>query len=200
MPNPGPTGHRRAAPGNDLKNCTLLQPEGCSVVELLTSFPSTSATHLDQGTNRQASSLSYPPVTPGTEQNGTQKTTLLTTKQLCVLPYLVTAPTIAQAASEANIGRTTLYRWLEEPSFRDELERLRREAASVAKLELRGLMLNAVGVLADAMQDQNPYIRLRAARTTMYIGLKAIDLTELEQRLDRIEDSMELWRAKPQIG
>ena len=29
----------------------------------------------------------------------------------------------------------------------------------------------------------------------MYIGIKAIDIAELDQRLDRIEDSMELWRS-----
>ena len=56
-------------------------------------------------------------------------------------------------------------------------------------------MLKAVGVLADSMEDQNPFVRLRAARTTMYIGIKAIDVAELDQRLDRIEDSMELWRS-----
>ena len=135
-------------------------------------------------------------------QNETEKPTSLTTKQQRALPYLVTAPSVlvtapsvAQGAEEADIARATLYRWMHDPAFRDELERLRGEAAKVAKVELRGLMLKAVGVLADSMEDQNPFVRLRAARTTMYIGIKAIDVAELDQRLDRIEDSMELWRS-----
>ena len=132
-------------------------------------------------------------------QNETEKPTSLTTKQQQALPYLVTAPSVAQGAEEADIARATLYRWMHDPDFRDELERLRGEAAKVAKVELRGLMLKAVGVLADSMEDQNPFVRLRAARTTMYIGIKAVDIAELDQRLDRIEDSMELWRSDSRV-
>ena len=46
---------------------------------------------------------------------------------------------------------------MHDPAFRDELERLRGEAAKVAKAELSGLMLKVVGVLADSMEDQNPF-------------------------------------------
>ena len=93
----------------------------------------------------------------------TLESTDLTTTQMHALPYLLTTPTVAQAAREANIARATLYRWMDDAAFRDELERLRREAANVAKVELRGLMLKAVGVLADSMEDQNPFVRLQAA-------------------------------------
>ena len=89
----------------------------------------------------------------------TLESTDLTTTQMDALPYLLTTPTVAQAAREANIARATLYRWMDDAAFRDELERLRREAANVAKVELRGLMLKAVGVLADSMEDQNPFVR-----------------------------------------
>ena len=51
----------------------------------------------------------------------------------------------------ADVARATLYRWMNDPFFRHELERLRTEAATVAKLELKGLMFKAVGVLADSM-------------------------------------------------
>jgi len=77
------------------------------------------------------------------EHNGTNGIAGLSERQLAALPYIATAPSLSEAARRAEIGRTTLYRWLEEPEFRDELERWRRGAAELASLELRGLMLKA---------------------------------------------------------
>ena len=78
-------------------------------------------------------------------QNETEKPTSLTTKQQRALPYLVTAPSVAQGAEEADIARATLYRWMHDPAFRDELERLRGEAAKVAKVELRNYLKILLG-------------------------------------------------------
>ena len=122
-------------------------------------------------------------------QNESENSTNLTPRQVRALPYLVTSPTVAEAAREAEVARATLYRWMNDPVFRDE-------AASVAKLELKGLMYKAVAVFADAMEHPNPFVRLRAAQSTMYIGIKANDVADLEQRLDRIEDAMVLRKTR----
>ncbi len=145
-------------------------------------------------------------------QNGTQITTpesdipdisqqpvegLLTARQLAALPYLVASPSLSDGARLADIGRTTLYRWLTEPDFRYHLERLRSDAADLARTELQGLMLKGVLVLADAMESADASIRLRAARAALYIGLRAIDLKELGERLDHLDDAFALMTSRP---
>ena len=134
------------------------------------------------------------------EQNGTQNTTSLSERQLAALPYLVASPSISEGAGLADVGRTTLYRWMEDPDFRATLERMRSQAADLARIELQGLMLKGILVLAEALEDADPGIRLRAARATLHIGLKAIDLKELRDRLDRLDDALSLLasrRARP---
>ena len=42
----------------------------------------------------------------------------------------------------------------------------------------------------------DPNTRLRAARATLYIGLKALDLKELQQRLDCLDDAFALWTSR----
>ena len=133
------------------------------------------------------------------EQNGTEKQTGLTGRQLLALPYLIASPSLAEASRLANIGRTTLYRWLEDEEFRDKLEHLRAKAADLAHIELQGLMLKGVVGLAEAMEDPDPNIRLRASRAAVHLGLKAGDIKELRQRLDRLDDASTLRNSRNPI-
>ena len=80
--------------------------------------------------------------------------------------------------------------------FRAELEQLRTEAAELAHSELRGLMLKAALVLADAMDDSSPSVRVRAAQAALSVGLKVIDVKRLRDRLDRLDDAMSLWARR----
>ena len=57
-------------------------------------------------------------------------------------------------------------------------------------------MLQGALVLAEAMQDPNPQVRVRAASAAMSIGLKAIDLKELRQRIERLDDAFALWARR----
>ena len=133
------------------------------------------------------------------EQNGTDSlddTAGLTESQLAALPYLVASPTMAEGARLADIGRTTLYRWMNDHDFRTALERLRAGASDLAHTELRGLMLKGALVLAEAMEDPNPHVRVRAARAALSTGLKAVDLKELRQRIQRLDDAFALWARR----
>ena len=133
------------------------------------------------------------------EQNGTDSsdaTASLTDSQLAALPYLVASPTMAEGARLADVGRTTLYRLMNDHKFRTALERLRGEAAELAHTELRGLMLKGALVLAEAMEDPNAHVRVRAAKAALSIGLKAVDLKELRQRIERLDDAFNLWARR----
>jgi hypothetical protein len=133
------------------------------------------------------------------EQNETDSSDVaagLSDSQLAALPYLIASPTLAQGARLADIGRATLYRWMNDHEFRSALEHLRGEAADLAHTELRGLMLKGALVLAEAMEHPSPQIRVRAASAALTIGLKAVDLKELRQRIERLDDAFALWAQK----
>ena len=100
------------------------------------------------------------------EQNGAEKQPSLSDKQLAALPYLVSPKSLSEAARLANVGRTTLYRWMNDPDFREELERRRQEAAELADTELKGLRLKALIVFAESMEDPDPYVRVRSPSTS----------------------------------
>ena len=136
------------------------------------------------------------------EQNETDfsdDTVGLTENQLAALPYVVASPSLSEGAKLASIARATLYRWMNDHEFRTALERLRAEAADLAHTELKGLMLKGTLVLADAMEHPSPHIRVRAASAALTIGLKALDLKELRQRIERLDDAFTLWAAKSAV-
>ena len=80
----------------------------------------------------------------------------LSPKQIAALPYIVAAPNLSRVAELAEIGRSTLHRWMQDDEFRSNFEQLRDESSELARTELRGLMLKAVVVLADALNHPNP--------------------------------------------
>ena len=128
--------------------------------------------------------------------NETDYTHGFTRRQRAALPYLVTATTVAEGARLANIGRATLYRWINDPDFRNRLETLRADAADLARTELDGLMLKGMLALAQALEDPSPAIRLRAVQITLVMGFKAKDLHDMARRLERVDEALHLWRSR----
>ena len=120
----------------------------------------------------------------------------LTDRQLAALPYLLASTNISDAARLANISRATLHRWMHDDDFRRSLERLRSDAADLARSELRGLMLKSAIVLAEAMEDPSPAVRVRAAQAALSLGLKAIDLKGLHDRIGLVDEALHLWARR----
>ena len=120
----------------------------------------------------------------------------MTPRQLAALPYIVASRTASEGARLAEIDRVTLYRWMNDDDFRRELRRLRSEAAELAHLELRGLMLKAVHVLGAAMEDESPHVRLKAAQTALGVALKATEIKDVQKRLDLLDSALPLWTRR----
>ena len=125
-------------------------------------------------------------------QNETDDARALTDRQLAALPYLVSPSTLSEGARLANLGRATLYRWMEDDRFRQELERLRSHAAELALAELRGMMLKAAQVLAEAMEHPKPHVRVRASQVALALGIKVGELKDLRESIGRIDDALHL--------
>jgi hypothetical protein len=129
-------------------------------------------------------------------QNVTEKRPALSDKQLQSLPYLAAAGSMTDAATTLDVSRTTLYRWMDDPDFRMEYERLREEASAIATAELRGLMLKATTVLADSMDHSYPEIRLRAAQVALNAGRKVDGAAENRQLIDLLSRFVDAFGKK----
>ena len=141
------------------------------------------------------------------ENEGKIEISRLTFRQQTALPTVALSPSIAQAARDTGIAESTLRRWLDDPDFREQLTRIRQASADLARQQLVGLMPLCYSVLADAMQNPDPAIRLRAVRYVMSFThrtgevetLKA-QLQELEEAISATKDATPLPKLPPPEG
>ncbi len=92
----------------------------------------------------------------------------LSHRQKSVLPILAVSHTLAQAARDSGVSERTLRKWLDDPSFRADLDRLREESYELARQQFQVLVPMFLSVLAkEAVENPDPAIRIRAARYGM---------------------------------
>ena len=87
-------------------------------------------------TKKRYKPVTPPPNSPKREEmvgNGRgSKSSSLSRRQQSALPVIAATPTMAQAARSSGIGESALYRWLEDPHFRNELTRRHHAARNSA--------------------------------------------------------------------
>ena len=105
----------------------------------------------------------------------------LTPRQLAALPVVAAAPNIREAAREAGIARSTLYRWLDDENFRSELKRLSSEATSLARVNYKLGIVRAFQVLDELLDHENPWVRLSASRIMSRTALHIHHADQLTQ-------------------
>jgi transposase-like protein len=99
--------------------------------------------------------------------------------------------TVAAAARKARVTDRTVYRWLQEEGFREEL------AAARAEMFSRALGCMADGAVSGALvlrqlclKATSENVRLGAARALLELGPKLRESVELEQRLQALEQRL----------
>jgi hypothetical protein len=81
--------------------------------------------------------------------------TMISPAQWLALQALVSGGSVTKAAEEAGVARETVSRWVHhDPVFFAELQNVRAELALQTRCALETLGIQAVGVLASAVQDQ----------------------------------------------
>ncbi len=120
----------------------------------------------------------------------------LSQRQLVALPYIVAEPTISEGARAAGIARMTLTRWMRDPVFREELERVRRNIAEFAFNELEGLTIKCVVRLQQLLDDPDPNVRHRALKTGLSTALTFRDQKEVQHKLELIEMAQVMMRQQ----
>jgi len=92
-----------------------------------------------------------------------------------------------EAGAEARRSKRTIVRWMAEPAFARLVADLRAERLSVVTGRLAGSAPRAVDVLTQAMGDDDPSVRLRAAHLTLDWSMRLRRATDLEARVLEIE-------------
>jgi len=118
-------------------------------------------------------------------------------KKDAAIVALVTEPTIADAAKKAGISHATLHRWLQIKDFKDAYREAKREAVSAAISRLQRTATEAVDALRDVMNDaESPAnARVSAARAILELAIKAIELEDLEARVEQLEALLQKERV-----
>ena len=130
-------------------------------------------------------------------QDDTHIQDVLSPRQILALPYLLGPGSASQRARNANISRTTLYRWLEDPDFREALERLRKEVLHVAEIEAQSMAQDAISVIFELMQSGRQRVRLDAALAALKLAQSARQTERLDRRVENLERAAAL-RKKAQ--
>lgn len=119
---------------------------------------------------------------------------MITAKQRKAISALLRSPTIEAAAQEAQIGYSTLRRWLkEDDDFRREYERelagLVSDAAALAKKNMSPALATMREVLEDHYTSDS--IRIQAGRALMDYALKLVEITDVMSRIEALEKQLE---------
>jgi len=111
----------------------------------------------------------------------------LTDKQLKAIPHLVFASSLEEGRKQAKIGKATLYEWLKNPDFKDELRRQRDEVVKEALETLKSAITKAVEGMVCLMDSDNENIKQKACKEVIEHTLRVIELDDMERRLTEVE-------------
>lgn len=105
-----------------------------------------------------------------------KKALKLTIKQRKAIDAMLVTKNNTEAAREAGISRQTLQRYLQEPQFKAEIERLRRESNLQTNARMTGAAAIAVETLSEVMMDsKNDIARVQAAAHVLGIIYKNLE-------------------------
>ena len=130
-------------------------------------------------------------------QNVTEKKSgTLSRRQAAALPYAALEPSISAGARAARISRCTLVRWMREPAFRAEFERVRRSMADLPLAELDGILLESVRSMMELLDNPDPNVRHRAAKTLLSTSIAARQDKELRRRIETLDNALIMLKAQ----
>ena len=85
----------------------------------------------------------------------------LTKRQQRVIPYQLASPSTEEACRRANINKTTVYKWLRDETFRQELKRQRDAVVERALDSLKANISKATETLVKLLDSDKEAIQAR---------------------------------------
>jgi hypothetical protein len=114
-------------------------------------------------------------------------------KQEQAIAALLTQPRVEDAARTVGVAVRTLYRWMRGPEFAARYKEARRAAFGQCTARLQQMSAAAASTLGKIMVDANAPAasRVRAASCILERAAQAIEIEEIEGRLDALESAAE---------
>lgn len=113
----------------------------------------------------------------------------LTPRQEKGVDALLTHSTIAKASEATGISKRSFFEWLNLPHFKQRLDLERERLRSDTFEELKTLFVKSVKNLDALLDSQDERIQLRACEAVLKFSLEAVELSEIDSRLKKLEDS-----------
>ncbi len=122
----------------------------------------------------------------------------LTPKQDRALVALLECGETKRAAELAQVGEVTLWRWLQSPDFQTRYRAARRQLVETAIAQLQSDCTTAARVLREVAEDREAPAssRVAAARAIIEQSVSAVQLTDLQERLEEVERLLQEQEAK----
>ena len=114
----------------------------------------------------------------------------ITAQQMLLLEALVQNPNIQAACAATGVGRTTAYRWMEEPAFMAELERQRDIVLTVALQSVKTSATKAAKELTALLDVQDERLRRQVCNDVLTRAVKIRELEDFERRLAALESRL----------
>ena len=105
---------------------------------------------------------------------------------MLAIPHLVSSETASETAELVGVNRKTIYRWLDDPTFREEYDRQRDAVANFARSSMRALMLKALSIQAERLDSDDPKERARAAKEIIDYDTKTATSHENQKLVNRL--------------
>ena len=107
-----------------------------------------------------------------------------------VIPYLLDAPSIEEGCRRAKVSKVTVYEWLKQENFRQDLKRQRDELIERALNSLKANIAKATETLVKHLDSKRENISIRAAESIIAFAQKAIEFETLEKRIEALEERL----------
>jgi DNA-binding MurR/RpiR family transcriptional regulator len=122
----------------------------------------------------------------------------LTAKQELALIALLDCGEIKKAAATAGVNEATLWRWLQLSDFQSRYRAARRQLVETAIAQLQSDCTVAARVLREVAEDREAPAssRVAAARTILEQSIGAIELMDLQERVEMLEKSLPATEGK----
>ncbi len=116
----------------------------------------------------------------------------LTPKQERALVALLDSGDVGTASERAGVSRITLWRFLQQPVFQSRYRAARRQLVETAIAQLQSDCTIAARVLREVAEDKDAPAssRVAAARAILEQSVSAIELMDLQERVEMLEKSL----------
>jgi len=110
-------------------------------------------------------------------------------KEKAILALLGGA-TILETSAQAGVSKRTVFKWLQELEFRQRLDQERDHIKGRNINLIKATLGDAIKTARMLLKSQSESVRLAACRILLEYGLKAIELSEIVDRVQKLEHTL----------